>query len=252
MKRFVLAVFLVPLAAAADTFEDGEVHVKEREATPVPVAPRAHDDRAPDFSRGAVIFSIQGGYAVWGLNLAAIQADTESFDPGGAQDFVNQTAQGVGAGSIKLGYNILGHVTIDAELTGTGWRIFDASRGGAGFLVGALHWHPLEIARRNQAHPLPFDASLFFGYGYGIGGSSTTNPLRAGTSNGMDGRLMEFGVDATYFVSKSVGFGLYGRGIFLSWNKYYIDFDNNISTPVAGPVGSVWTFGLAIDFRFET
>jgi hypothetical protein len=251
MNRFVLALFLVPLAAAADTFQDGKVVVREDDA-PAPIAPVVRDDRVPDFSRGAVIFGIQGGYAVWGLNLNAIKQSTDGFDPGGAEDFVAQTAQGIGAASLKLGYNILGHVTIDAELTANGWRIFDASRGGAGFLIGALHWHPLQIARRNQAHPLPFDASLFFGYGYGIGGSSTTNPLRAGTSNGMDGQLMEFGVDATYFVSKTVGFGIFGRGIFLNWDKYYIDFDNKVYTKVAGPVGSVWTFGVAIEFRGET
>jgi len=242
MNRFVLALLLFPLAAAADTFSDGKVVVREEEA-PAPSAPRVRDERDADFSRGAVIFSIQPGYAVWGLDLARIQRDTEVYDPGGARVFVDQANQAIGTVSVKLGYNILGHVTLDAELTGTGWNVFRSDRGGAGFLVGALHWHPLELVWRKEVRPVPFDASVFFGYGYGI----------CGSTRGMDGNLWEVGVDASYFVSKSVGFGIFARGIYLNWDKFYQNFDGNQFTPMSpGLIGSMWTFGISLDFRFET
>ena len=72
MNRLAFALLLVPLAAAAqgETAEPDADPVAERVAQPVaePVAEPvvARDPKAPDFSRGAVIFSIQGGTGLWG------------------------------------------------------------------------------------------------------------------------------------------------------------------------------------------
>ncbi|MHB8877211.1 MAG: hypothetical protein ACYC8T_26230 [Myxococcaceae bacterium] len=200
----------------------------------------ARDPKAPDFSRGAVIFSIQGGTGLWGIDRAHLSSQVTP--PEDVDVFIGEAQNGPTV-SLKLGYNILGHVTLDAELTGTGWNVFDSNRGGAGFLVGALHWHPLELVWLKKARPVPFDFSAFFGYGYGI----------AGSSRGMDGNLMEFGVDADYYVAKAVGLGIFARGVFLNWDKYYYDYDGKVFVNLPrGSGGSFWTFGLSLDFRFET
>ncbi len=219
MNRLVFALVWVPLAAAAE---------------------------APDFSRGAVEISLQGGAGQWALDRFRLASQVDAVLPGDSAVFVAD-AQGGPAASLKVGYDILGHASIDAELTATGWSILDSSRGGAGFLVGMVHWHPLQLVWLKKARPVPFDSTVFFGYGYGI----------AGSRRGMDGNLMELGLDATYYFSRGVGVGLYVRDVLLQFNKYYLDWDNR-SLPGAtvalpnGSGGSFITYGLTLDLRFET
>ncbi len=72
----------------------------------------------------------------------------------------------------------------------------------------------------------------------------------------MDGLVLESGLNVDYFFTKALSAGLFVRGIFPQWGKLYIDYDNrdaaggSIDLP-KGSGGSFWSFGVALDFRFE-
>ncbi|MBI3180698.1 MAG: hypothetical protein HYZ28_01000 [Myxococcales bacterium] len=207
------------------------------------LAPAWASAGAPDFSKGGLVFGLQYGPGSWLLDRARL---TDQVGQPNADLFVGE-AQGTHTASIRLGYNILGHATVEAALTGTGWNVFNASRGGAGFLVGIVRWHPMELVWRDQVRPVPIDASALFGVGYGI----------AGQDRGMDGAVLEVGVDADYWFSKAVGAGLFARGVLLQWSSFYLDYDNRAQPGATinltrGSGGSFWTFGVALSFRFET
>ncbi len=205
------------------------------------LAPLAGWAASPSFSKGGLVFGLQYGPGLWSLDRSRL---AEQVGEPNADLFIGD-AQNTHTASVRLGYNVLGHATVAAELTATGWNVFDASRGGAGFLVGALHWHPLELVWREQARPVPFDASAFFGIGYGI----------AGQNRGMDGTVLELGVTADYFFLPAVAFGLFVRGVLLQWGNFYIDYDRrnvegNTLKLTRGSGGAFWTFGVSLDFRF--
>jgi hypothetical protein len=207
------------------------------------LAPVAAQAAQADFSNGAVILGLEYGPGYWGFDRAHLAAQVG--DPL-ASVFVDDLQTGH-TGTIRLGYNILGHATVEAMVTGTGWDLSTVNRGGAGFVGGELHWHPLELVWLKKERPIPLDASVFFGLGYGIAGERT----------GMDGTVLETGLTASYFFVKAVGAGLFVRGVFPQWNNFYIDYDNrqlagNTLPLPNGSGGSFWTFGLALTFRVET
>jgi hypothetical protein len=197
----------------------------------------------PEFSNGAVHLGLQWGAGLWGFDRAHLagQVGGENADVliGDTQN--NHTV------SLRLGYNILGHATVEADITGTGWNLFDATRGGGGFVAGVAHWHPMELIWPKEIRPQPIDASIFFGAGYGI----------MGQRRGMDGTVLQTGITANYFINKAVGFGFFARGVFPQFSTFYIDYDHR-DVPGAslkltkGSGGSFWTLGLNLDFRIET
>ncbi len=191
---------------------------------------------APEFSKGGLVFGLQYGVGLWGLDRNHL---ADQVGPAEADTYLRDV-QNSHTASLRLGYNILGHVTLEGDLTATGWSLGDVNRGGAGFLAGVLHWHPMELIWRKQERPLPIDASLFFGYGAGLGGQN----------RGMGGPNTEFGVLADYFLGDSVALGLFARGIFLNWDTYYLNYDAKQSVPLPkGSGGAFWTVGLSLDFR---
>lgn len=199
---------------------------------------------APKFQSGGFTFQLQYGPGFWALDQAKLAGQVDAKDPGGAETFIAQ-AQNSHTVSVKLAYNILGHASIGAELTATGWNLFDPTRGGAGFAIGEVAWHPLQLIFMNkEVRPIPLDVSTFFGLGYGI----------AGQARGMDGLLLEWGLNADWFFTRYFAVGVFVRGVFFDWSSYYIDF-NNRSTPgatIALPQtsgGAFWTFGLALTLR---
>lgn len=212
------------------------------------LAPLAGWADPPNFSKGGFNIQLQYGPGWWTMDPAKI--DAASGTPLGtvfASDLPLDPAEAPSHSvSVSLAYNILGHASIGADITGTGWNISDPARGGAGFVIGKVAWHPLELVFLNkEQRPIPLDFSTFFGVGYGIaGGGRTPNPL------GMDGLLFEWGANIDWFFARFFGLGFFARGVFFNWEKLYTDFNNNQFFALSSPSGgSFWTLGVAMTFR---
>lgn len=198
----------------------------------------------PKFQSGGFVFTLQYGPGFWALDKQKLVDQVDPTFVGGGEMFV-QDVKTSHTATIRMAYNILGHASIGAELTATGWNLFDTSRGGAGFGVGTITWHPLQLVFLNkEVRPIPIDFGTYFGAGYGI----------AGQRVGMDGLVFEWGANLDWFIAKYFALGIFTRGVFLNWNSFYIDY-NNRSAPgntIALPKssgGSFWTFGLSLNFR---
>lgn len=202
------------------------------------LAPLSALASGPNFSRGGLLFGLQYGFGSWGYDRARLE---QQVGPGDAAIFLDDL-KNTHTATLKLGYNILGHATVGADFTATGWNVFDASRGGAGFLVGSVRWHPLELVWLEKDRPVPLDASLFAGLGYGI----------VGQRRGMDGMVWEVGFEAEYYLNRLLSLGLFARGVLPQWNALYIDYDNRITVPLDGGwSGNFWSYGMMATFRFE-
>lgn len=197
----------------------------------------------PKFSSGGVIFGIQ--YGPKGL-FSFDRTHLGSQVPQQFADAYLADLQDTHNVSIRLGYNILGHASIEANLVATGWNLSDTSRGGGGFLTGILAWHPLELVFMNkERRPIAIDASIFVGAGYGI----------VGQRLGMDGLVWQWGMTVDYWFNRFIGLGLYARGTFPRFGAMYLDYDNRSAAGNTLPLpktsgGMYWTPGFELLLRF--
>ena len=195
----------------------------------------------PNFSSGGFTLSIQYGPGFWGMDRPKLSTQV---GPDLANTFITEL-QNTHTVSLRAGYNIKGHVSISADLTGTGWNITAPNRGGAGFLTGTVAWHPLELVFMNkEKRPVPLDISPFFGIGYSIVGETT----------GADGLIFQTGFNADYFFTRYFGLGLFVRAFFMSYDKFYIDYYSRGQPGADLPLpqssgGNFVTFGIAVHFR---
>lgn len=210
------------------------------------LAPVAGWADPPQFSSGGFNLQIQYGPGFWDLDKAKLDAElAASPDPGGGTEFVGDL-RNTHTVSLSAAYNIMGHASVGADLTATGWNLTEVSRGGGGLVVGKVAWHPMElIFFRKEKRPIPLDFSTFFGIGYGIvGGGRAVNP------RGMDGLLFEWGANVDWYFARFFALGFFGRGVFLSWDKLYQDYNSKVFVKLSKPSGgSFWTFGVALTFR---
>jgi hypothetical protein len=186
-----------------------------------------------------VVLRIEPGYAYWNLDGPKIAGQAASSLGGFAGDdvrffLVDQTPNAP-AVALLLGYNILGHVTLAAELTATGWDVSNRERGGAGFLAGTLAWHPAELFA--QLKERPWDAQLYFGAGYGV----------MGEQRALDGLHYELGLRAEYFLSRSFSIGAALRYLPLSFGRYALDWNGDVFIPLPqGSGGSLFVPSLTL------
>ena len=198
----------------------------------------------PNFSEGGLVIGLQYGLTSWNLDRPGLASQVGDANAALFADPVSSPTQ---TASLRIGYNILGHATVEADITGTGWSLSESTRGGGGFGVGVVHWHPMELFFHKKERPIPIDPSIFGGAGYGI----------AGSARGMDGLVFEGGLNVDYFFVKMVAVSLYARGIFLRWDKFYLNYDqravpgNTVALPQSSG-GVLWNYGIALDFRFGT
>lgn len=202
----------------------------------------------PKFSQGGFLFDLQYGPGFWTMDAARV--DALAGGGGLGARFVNQLAAGRMADpshsvGISLAYNILGHASVGADFTATGWNVFDAARGGAGVLVGKVAWHPLELVfLKKEQRPIPLDVATSFGLGYGIAGGGGSPSL------GMDGLTFHWALEVKYFFARYFGLGFYAKGAFFDWRKLYVDYDNQqFVTLTDGSGGSFWSIGFSLTFR---
>ena len=195
----------------------------------------------PNFSEGGFVVSIQYGPGFWSLDKPRL---SNQVPVDHAAAFVSET-QNTHTVSLAVAYNIMGHASVGADLTATGWNLQNSTRGGSGFLIGKVAWHPLQLVwLGKERRPLSLDISPWFGLGYGI----------TGQSRGADGLVFETGLNADYFFTKYFGIGLFARFVFLSYANFYLDY-NNRSLPGStlplkdGSGGNFISIGFAIHFR---
>lgn len=195
----------------------------------------------PKFSQGGFLFSVMYGPGFWGFDQALLGGQVGQDN---ASLFITDAVTGHTV-SLRAGYNILGHASLGVDLTATGWDITTTGRGGGGFVTGYVAWHPLELVwLKKEARPIGLDVSTLFGVGYGI----------MGERRGMDGAAVQWGFNADYFFARYFGLGLFAKGTFPLWDKFYIDYNNrelpgNTITVPRGPGGSFWTLGISMTFR---
>lgn len=192
----------------------------------------------PEFGKGGAVIGLQYGYGIWNIDRPKL---TPQVGQANADQMFADTQNGHSA-TLRLGYNILGHATVEATATATGWDITEANRGGGGFVTGGAHWHPLEIFMKGKERF--YDASLFLGFGYGLMGENT----------GMDGFVWQYGLGADFFFSRILALGLFMRSTQLSFSSFYLDY-NNRSLPGAtvpmpnGSGGSFMQLGVTLTLR---
>lgn len=203
----------------------------------------------PKFSSGGVIFAIQyGPVGFFSFDRTFIGNQLQSSVGVLGQAYADKylaDLHNTHTVGIRLGYNILGHATISADLVATGWNLSDSSRGGGGILTGILAWHPLElIFLKKERRPIPIDASIFFGAGYGIFGQTL----------GMDGLVWQWGMTADFWFNRFVGLGVFVRGSFPRWGAMYLDYDNRSAPGNTLPLpqtsgGQFWHPGFELILR---
>ena len=204
----------------------------------------------PKFSQGGFLFSISYGPGFWSFDRASLASQLSATlgESGGAANaaiFVQDPVSPSHAVALRAGYNILGHASFGVDFSATGWRIDQPSRGGGGLITGYLAWHPLELVwMKKEQRPIGLDVSTMFGVGYGI----------MGQNRGMDGLVLQWGFNADYFFARYFGAGLFAKGTFLQWDKFYIDYYGRDQPGATIPNirnlgGSFWMLGLALTFR---
>lgn len=205
-------------------------------ATVVLAAPAAH-------AVNGFTIGLEGARGGWEADPAKIEAGSGGqLAPGTANLFTNpidgQTRNGL---HLHFGWNILGHAAIEAAIQTSAWSPFNGDRGGAALVGGRVTWFPAEIA---WPGPRQFDGGLDVGYGYSIAG---------GPDLGMDGTYLALGVHGEYYPVPWFSLGIGYRQYRASWDRFFLDYDNDVIVPIKdftatwGTVDLQFTFHVARD-----
>lgn len=199
----------------------------------------------PKFSQGGFLFSVMYGPGFWSFDRALLAGQLTAPASAADADVFITDAVTSHTVSLRAGYTILGHASLGVDFTATGWDISTPQRGGGGFLTGYVAWHPLELVwMKKETRPIGLDASTMFGVGYGI----------MGERRGMDGAALQWGFNVDYFFARYFGAGLFVKGSFPLWDKFYLDYygrdqPGNTITLTRGSGVSFWTMGISLTFR---
>jgi hypothetical protein len=188
----------------------------------------------PQARAEGLVLRLEPGWVSWSLDAGHIAGQTGLPTAEVQQFLVDQTQNGPGL-TLGLGYNIKGHATVGLSLTGTGWDIGSADRGGGGLLAFEAAWHPVELfsGLRTRA----WDASLFGGAGYFV----------MGEERALDGLHLQAGLRAEYFVTRWLSLGGALRYVSLRGSRYILDWNNDIDVPLPqGTGGSMLLPSLTI------
>ncbi len=210
----------------------------------------------PQFSHGGVLVNLQWGYGIWNLDGANLNKQVVRCRllqaVSGARSRTRMSID------LRIAYNILGHASVGVDFNATGWNVFNPTRGGSGYLTGTIAWHPLELVFiKKPRRPFGLDITTWVGLGYGILGISGDN---GGPAAGMDGIVVQWGINAEYYFTRFVGTSAGSCAAhFLRFNTFYYDWDTahgggpaaNAAQQVLNPVsgGSFWNVGIDLVFR---
>ena len=116
--------------------------------------------------------------------------------------------------TLGIGYDIKGLFTLGLELTGTGWNIGSANRGGGGLSSFTVAWHPLgNFVHGGKMRVL--DLSIFVGAGWGV----------VGQDRALRGLIVTTGVRAEAYLAPWISMGATLRWDPLFYGTYVINWN---------------------------
>ncbi len=162
---------------------------------------------------------------------------------------VARTDWGSGLGfQLRIGYNILGHASVEATVSGQGNP--DGSEG-AGHVSFQARWGFAELITPHEARD--WDADVFFGGGYSIGGYHP-DPAVQGNDDGKgwDGYNFTFGGAFRYAVAKRITLDLDLKFILPGYTTFIANFDKGYeATPAQTPSTLVFSPTLGVTFFLQ-
>jgi len=188
------------------------------------LAPSLARASGPATGEGLVV-RLEPGYALWQLDAKNIESQVGPLAVEVPAKMVGEVQNAFGL-TLAIGYDILGHATVGLEISGTGWNVGSANRGGAGFVSFTAAWHPVRLFDKRGASRRPWDASIFFGAGWGV----------VGEDRAMRGLFLTLGARAEYFPKPWFSVGLSIRMNPLMFSRYVTDW--NAGAGVDLPKGS--------------
>lgn len=195
-------------------------------------------------AEGGVVFGLDYGFGGWSFDRQhlATQLPKPNADEGDLAARFADNVHTAQAATLKLGFNILGHSTVEGFVTATGWDITSASRGGGGFVGGTASWHPLQIWIPERK----YDAEVLLGYAYGL----------VGQKKAIAGNAFVWGLRGEYFLGKVFFVGAEFRMHHLFFHSFYRDYDQravegNTLTLADGSGGTFYSLQAQIGFQVD-
>lgn len=166
---------------------------------------------------------------------------------------ISRTDFGAGLNlQFRLGYNIMGHASVEASAHGHGSTDF---KSGAGYANFQVRWHFLklfELAELLDASRA-YDLDLMVGVGYSIGGYTPTQNAAGITGDdekGWEGLNVTTGVSFNYQVADAVSLGLELKFAFRIFNEFIANWDKSYrSEPADGAGGMAFLPTFNITFH---
>ena len=184
------------------------------------------------------VIGLEGQRGTWSADPAVL-SEKGGLPLGDARAFTGPLDEVATNGlNLHLGWNVLGWASIEAAVQTTFWTPFEnGTRGGFGLVGGRGTYYPLQ-------HWVPasrvIDLGVELGYGYALGGGPTF---------GMDGTYLSAGANVEYYPVRWFSLAIGYRHFFASLDRFYYDFDANVTREVDG-FGAGWgTLFLATNFH---
>ena len=139
---------------------------------------------------------------------------------------------------LRLGYNILGHVSVEGAISGAG---SDTLTDGSVHVAGQLRWHPVELGIPHLDRD--WDVSTFVGVGWSLagykpvfdgtlhGGSATGRTGDAFEGKGWTGLHVGFGAGFDYQFGKMASVGIDVKVIRPLYSIWYANFEEPFKAP---------------------
>lgn len=168
-----------------------------------------------------LVIRLEPGYFAWNLDQSRIEGQVGSEAGEVGPRLIDQAQNGPGL-TLSFGYNIRGHATLAATITGNAWDIGNTQRGGGGLASFDVSWHPLLLLEVLEVIPVDpgrrYDASLFFGAGWGV----------IGEDRAMRGLHLSLGGRAEYLLTRWFSAGAVLALHPLKFSEYVVDWGDGV------------------------
>jgi hypothetical protein len=198
--------------------------------------------------------TLEGGYSAFTMKSALRQNLTPQV---GAQNASMLTDNQMPSGSLfgmHLGYNIAGHVGVEANFAMRIWSPLDTNRGLIGLGGLGARWFPLQgLVRSNRWYDISFLAGIDYVM---MGGGGLISLTSSNQARGFDGMAVEFGGTVELYPARWVSLGITPRFYRFHPGRYFTDYlnrDNGGQIPLTGNVGGgMYSVAGTVTFHFSS